>query len=517
MRTTVCCCSLAAALLAVRAAQANDYVSDPLTSDGLPGRGSKGGSFSPSGWTVTGEPDAVWYEIADALPSGRVEYTVTGLSLQTSLTGTDHDIFTMYQAPTGVPEPVAYSPYFRNNDFKVFTRIFGTQEGGHPWGSMKLELAFCPRGEPWYHDDVCAADCDGSALAYGNGGQDIGWDAPTSYHMAVEWGGGQMTFFRDAAALGSVSYPGEWAPQPLRVRLGSPRHDGVYPGQAFMPIGIVIRDVHIEGTPGQRTPACGAEIPDAGPPDAAAPDGGASQGELAVLADVTAASWEPGVYPDVTDLNPEADPSGTPAAVAYLRFPPIPGKPGLAVLKLHTHPYSSAQGGSGVACAVSDDTWDEGTMTWAAHPAWGACAGVALSVDPDMEVGWDVTALVAGGANVNLAVVSNDPNGVHYLSKEAQNPSLAPRLAYVLAPEGGDAGPGGSGAAGGGGHGGSGQGGGGGAGVGGASAMPSGLVGGDKGGCNCRSAGRAAALLALFGLALARPGRGLRRPRRRSK
>jgi len=65
-------------------------------------------------------------------PSGRVEYSVTGLSLATSLTGVDHDILTMYQAPTDRAEPVPYSPYFRNNDFKVFTRIFGRARPAGP-------------------------------------------------------------------------------------------------------------------------------------------------------------------------------------------------------------------------------------------------------------------------------------------------------------------------------------------------------------------------------------------------
>jgi hypothetical protein len=237
----------AATLLSATPGRAVDYVNDPLTAADFAGRGVRGGTFSAGGWTVTGEADAVWYEIADALPAGRVEYSVTGLSLATTLTGVDHDILTLYQAPTDQVEPIVYSPYFRNNDFKVFTRIFGTGETGRP-GAMKIELAFCPRGEPWYHDDVCSAECDRSGLAYAP--SDLGWDAAATYRMAVAWGGGRMAFFRDGVELAAVDYPGEWAPQPLRVRLGSPRHDGVYPGQAMMPLGITIRDVLVQGTPG---------------------------------------------------------------------------------------------------------------------------------------------------------------------------------------------------------------------------------------------------------------------------
>ncbi|MBI5487377.1 MAG: DNRLRE domain-containing protein [Deltaproteobacteria bacterium] len=438
---------LAVAPFAAPAVRAVDYVNDPLTAPDFAGRGSRGGTFSDSGWTVTGEADAVWYEIGEALTSGRVEYTVTGLSLATSLTGVDHDILTLYQAPTGMAEPVPYSPFFRNNDFKVFTRIFGTGETGRP-GAMKLELAFCPRGEPWYHDDACTPECDRSGLAYGGSGGDLGWDAAASYRMAVAWGGERMAFYRDGVEVGVVPYPGEWAPQPLRVRLGSPRHDGVYPGQAMMPLGITIRDVLIQGEPGARTPACGADAgTDAGADgDADAdvigpPDGDGGGGEFSVLADVTAASWEAGVFPDVTDLNIEADEIGGPVAVVYLRFPAVSGTISRAVLRLHTRPESSAAGGGGRVCAVADDTWDETTVTWATRPAVGvACTGSVGSVDPDAEVVWDVTALVAAGVRVNLALVSNDLNGAHCLSKEAGDPALAPRLLVEAAPgvDGGD-------------------------------------------------------------------------------
>ena len=69
--------------LVAPSALAVEYVNDPLTSDSFPGRGSKGGTFSGSGWTTTAEPDAVWYEIPDALPQGKIEYTVTGISMDT--------------------------------------------------------------------------------------------------------------------------------------------------------------------------------------------------------------------------------------------------------------------------------------------------------------------------------------------------------------------------------------------------------------------------------------------------
>jgi MYXO-CTERM domain-containing protein len=516
MRPAVVAC-VTAALLVPSTAAAAEYVNDPLTANSFPGRGSKGGTFSASGWTVTGEPDAVWYEIADALPSGRIEYTVTGLSLSSSLTGVDHDIFTMYQAPTGQAEPIAYSPYFRNNDFKTFQRIFGTQETGHPPGSMKIELAFCPRGEPWYHDEVCTASCDGSGIGYAGGSaQDIGWDASAAYRIAIEWGGGSLRYFRDQTELSSINYPGEFAPQPLRIRFGSPRHDGVYPGQAMMPIGITFRDVLVTGTPGSMTPICNAQAPDAGNDDSAvAPDAATQPGEVSVLADVTAASWESGVYPDTADLNAEADANGAPTGVVYLRFPAVAAN-GIvthAVLKMHTQVNASAAGASGVVCPVADDTWSETTMTWATRPAMGSsCAGTSVSVDYDQNVEWDITALVKTGADLNVAIVSAEQNGVHYMSKEAGDVAKSPRLLFTVAPaaDSGAAGSGGSGQGGSGGAGGVADAAAGGkSGAAGSSYHPSGGSAEGDDGCGCRSVGRSPGspglvLLALLGLARTR-------------
>lgn len=413
-------------LLTPFTAIAGEYVNDPLTSDTFTGRGSMGGTFSASGWTTVNEPDAVWYEVADAIPTGSIEYTVTGLSVGGTLNGVDHDILTFYQAPTGKAEPIPYSPYFRNNDFKAFTRIFGDKEPGRG-GAMKLELAFCPRGEPWYHDTPCTAECDKSGIGYARGAdKDVGWDATKAYRMVMSWEPGKISFSRDGEALGSVAFAGTYAAKPLRVRFGSPRHDGVYPGAAYMPKGLTFKDVKISGTAGAMTSVCGAPtMMDAGPIDTSVSDAAVPSGEIGALQDVTAASYEMGVFPDVNDLNPEAG-----NAVAYLKFPPIPSMPSNVKLRVHTHDFPSASGGSGVICLVDDDTWSETTMTWATRPPVSTtCAGTSRKVDADTEVEWDITTLVttSSTANRNFAIVSMDSDGVHYMSKE-KDKSRGPRL-----------------------------------------------------------------------------------------
>lgn len=414
-----------AILLSTSSAAAADYVNDPLTDPSFAGRGSMGGTFGPSGWTTVNEADSFWYEIADAIPTGSIEYTVTGLSVGGSLNGVDHDILTFYQAPTGKAEPVPYSPYFRNNDFKAFTRIFGDKEPGRG-GAMKLDLAFCPRGDPWYHDTACTPDCDKSGIAYARGAdKDVGWDATKAYRMVMAWEPGKIAFSRDGETLGTISFAGTYAAKPLRVRFGSPRHDGVYPGQAYMPKGLTFKDVKISGTAGAMTAVCGATMPDASVPDTSVSDAAVPPGELGALQDVTAASYEMGVFPDVNDLNPEAD-----NAVAYLKFPPITGVPSNVKLRLHTHDFPSASGGSGVVCLVADDSWSETTLKWTGRPAVSTmCAGTSRKVDPDSEVEWDVTSLVttSSTANRNLAIVSMDPDGVHYVSKE-KDKARGPRL-----------------------------------------------------------------------------------------
>ncbi len=480
------------------------YVNDPLTAPAHPQRtGSRGGTFAADGWTVTGEPDAVWYRIDDALAEARIEFTVSGLEVGTSLDGVDHDIVTVYQEVTDRTEPIPYSPWFRNNDFKLFFRIFGSQEAPPRPGAWKVELASCPRGAPWHHDTPCPPGCGMSGIGYANGAAaDVGWDPARAYRIAMWWGNGVMAYSRDGVMLGSISYPGTYAPQPLIVRFGSPRHDGVFPGQAKMPLGIKLKDVVVTGTAGMRTPVCGAAPPDAGTPPADAGITGPGTIELAVLHDVTAAAWEPGVFPDPMDLNVEGP--ATPQAVAYLRFAPIAGSVRRAVLKLRSHAYPSAAGGSGEVCAAADASWSESTMTWASRPAFGACAGAVTAVDPDAEVSWDITALYLSAAPASLAIVSRDPNGAHFLSKEAGGLARGPRLLVdvVDATAGGSGGGSGGGSAGGpaAGGGSSPAGGAGGGAAGGASASMSATSG-----CGCSSqSGSFALWLPLIAAALRR-------------
>jgi hypothetical protein len=420
--------ALAFVLFAPRA-NAADYINDPLTSATMGGRGSSGGSFSASGWTTVTETDTVWYEIADALETASVEYEVSGVSVGGSLIGADHDVLCVYQATTGSTEPSPYAPDFRNNDFKVFTRIFGTAEPGRG-GAMKVELHICPRGVPWHHDAPCADSCYTGGLAYANGSdKDIGWDAAKTYRMGLRWGGGKMILSRDGADLSTVTYTGTYAPKPLRVRLGSPRHK--LGSVEAMPKGLTFKNVKMTGTAGVMTPVCGAPvIPDSGPTadTGPAPDAATTSGVVEVLQDVTIDGNITGVSPDVNDLA-----TGVSKESILLMFPPVSGTVKRAILRMHTTSSASATGGSGAVHAVSDTSWSETTVTWATKPAWAPMGvGPERTVDPDQDVEWDVTSLVAGGTRA-FAIVSTDTNGSHYLSKEADK-ARGPKLLLELGP-----------------------------------------------------------------------------------
>lgn len=235
-------------------------------------------------------------------------------------------------------------------------------------------------------------------------------------------------------------------------------------------------------------------------------DGGSmTPGEIPVLADVTAAVWSPNVFDDVTDLNVEGTGS-EPAGIVYLRFPPIAGTVNKATLRLHTHTYPSAAGGTGAIYGVDDTSWDENTLTWGNRPPYAATAyGVAHPVSPDSDVDWDVTELVAGGT-VSFALVSTDADGAHYQSKEAGPGTHPPRLLVDVTalPDGGVM-PDGGGSGGSSGSGGSGAGGSSGSGAGGGSGTTgTGGSGGDGGagsstGCSCAFDDRSASDLLWLG------------------
>jgi MYXO-CTERM domain-containing protein len=118
-----------------------------------------------------------------------------------------------------------------------------------------------------------------------------------------------------------------------------------------------------------------------------------------------------------------------------MRFPPPGGAVRRATLRLRTSSSGSAAGGSGEICRVEGGVWDEATLTWATRPTVSTvCSGGARRVGPNEDVTWDVTGIVTGSGEQNLAIVSTDADGAHFLSREAGGCELGPRLEVELAP-----------------------------------------------------------------------------------
>lgn len=390
-----------------------------------------GGSFGADGWTVTGAGDRIWYALP-RLGSGFVEFTITNVTVD-RLPLPDHEIFAMYEAGYGISEPIVYSPDYRNNHYKIMLRLYGMVEPGRV-GAMKMMWGICPSGAPGF--DAC-----GCASFFEEPFADPGPWTGAPARIRVEWGGGRARVLRDGTEVVGVDWSGTgliFGPNELHMMLGSPRNDG---GLSAMVIGSVYSDLVVDGMIGPMAACPGSSTPDAGPPV----DGGACGGGAAgAIADGTAASWEPGVFPDAGDLNVEGAPGGGPAAVVYVRFPPVAGPVTSATLTLQTTADNS--GGSGQVCRVDGASWDEGSLTWASRPAVSTvCTGGARRVGASEVVTWDVTALVGPGGPVDLAIVSEDPDGTHYLSREAGGCESGPRLAVTLAPGADGGGPGGDG------------------------------------------------------------------------
>lgn len=397
-------------------ASAQFHLEDSLH-DGTMGNAS-GGAFGPDGWTVTGVSDRIWYALP-TLVSGSIEVTVANVS-NANLPLADHEILAMYEAGYGISEPIRYAPEFRVNHYKTLVRIYGTAEPERT-GAMKLMWGICPSGDPGY--DAC--ECT-SFFEEPFAGAEAWTGAPR--RLRIEWGDGRARLFRDGVELLSVEYDGfTFAPDDLHFMLGSPRNDG---GLSAMPIGATFSELVIDGTIGETAMCPTVELPDAGP----VPDAGLCAGLVVATADGTAASFEPGVFPDASDLNVEGD--GTaPQAIVYVRFPPVAGPVARATLTMTTSTVPSAGGGSGIVCEVTGGSWDESTLTWATRPTVGSrCSGEPRAVGPDTIVRWDVTPLVAPGGDVVLAIVSNDVDGAHYLSRESGACTGAPRLEVELAP-----------------------------------------------------------------------------------
>ena len=80
-----------------------------------------GGRFDADGWHVEDRRDRIWYALP-RLVEGALEFTISGVGPE-NLVLADHEIFAMYEAGYGLPEPLPYDPGLRSNHYKCLLRI----------------------------------------------------------------------------------------------------------------------------------------------------------------------------------------------------------------------------------------------------------------------------------------------------------------------------------------------------------------------------------------------------------
>jgi hypothetical protein len=218
-------------------------LNDPLV-DGTMGP-AVGGTFGPDGWTVTGNPDRIYWELP-RLAEGSVEFTVTNMTLA-NLPLNDHEIFGLYEGGYDIEHPIPYNPEYRNNHYKSMIRIYVAAETKRA-GQQKIMWGMCPAGAPGYIEaDACACGTSFFEEPFGGDGN---WSGGPE-RLRVEWGGGFTRYLRNDAVILEIDWSQSglvFGPDGLYVSLGTPRPLDV--AEASMPVGAVFSDVVIEGVTG---------------------------------------------------------------------------------------------------------------------------------------------------------------------------------------------------------------------------------------------------------------------------
>jgi hypothetical protein len=118
---------------------------------------------------------------------------------------------------------------------------------------------------------------------------------------------------------------------------------------------------------------------------------------------------------------------------AFMKFDlrGIPDTIASAKLRLYVKSVTAAD--SRTVYALSDDTWDENTLTWANKPSYGSALASSYVPGPNRYIEWDVTSYIqaeyAGDRFASIVVndpVANHNTGIDFYTKE--NISNIPQL-----------------------------------------------------------------------------------------
>lgn len=409
-------------LLLIQTALAQDVSIHESLATGSSATTIYGGTFTGAGWRLDDANSRMVWDLGTQVERGDISVTVDGISWDNLLGANNHLI-------------ELFSEGGHSSDNRAINlRLYGYGDGDPygEWGDLKL-LAWDRTTNPGGEDLVA------EQRYYG-----LDWDG-LPHTWRITWDLAELVLYRDGAELIRSDVTG----MDLRVRyLWLPLQD--WGGDYGAPIGATYSNLSLdayEPAP-EEDPVDTGELPD---------DGDAST--YTPIDDVTAASWESGVYPDVEDLSVEGD-GANPTAVTYLRFDlsGVSGTVRSASLRVHAHNDDSAEGDGGTAYAVGETAWSEETLVWGARPALGAAVGTYPAVHPGDVLDIDVTGGVHAGGMVTLALATTGSDGTHFSSKELSGGAEAPVLRVDVvaddsggstddtAVDGGDSGTGDSGA-----------------------------------------------------------------------
>jgi hypothetical protein len=348
-----------------------------------------GGTFTGAGWRVDDASSRLFWDFGAQVERGDVSVTVSDVALEDVTLANNHLI-----------ELFSEGGHWGDNR-AINLRVYGRGTEAEPasdWGQIKLVV--WDRATDLFAEERYAG---------------VDWDG-LPHVWRITWDTSWCVLYRDGAELIRLDVAG------IDLRVGTlwlPLND--WTGDYSAPIGALYSDLRLDGW-------LPADDTDPVPPD----DGDAST--LLPADDVTAASWEDGVFPDDEALVIEDG-----AAVAYLAYDlsAVSGTVTRATLTLRATSSGSADGDGGTVYAVGDASWSEDALTWATRPAMGAALGGFGAVSPDGTYTVDVTGGVRAGGRVAFAIASDGANSTEFSSKEAGAGDRAAVL--TLAVEEGDA------------------------------------------------------------------------------
>ncbi len=340
-----------------------------------------GGTFTGAGWRVDDPNSRMYWDFGQQVDTGDISVTIDDISWD-NLTGENNHLIELFDA----------GGHFSGATRAINLRVYGAGDGtAADWGEVKLKV--------W--DPSNAAEARASA-------QD--WDGGP-HVWRITWNPSECVLYRDGAELIRLDVSA------IDTRVGTlwlPLDD--WAGDYSAPIGTLYSHLDLSAS-APSTEDTGA-LPDDGDPATFTP-----------IDDVTAASWESAVYPDVHDLSVEGD--GTAAtAVTWMKFDlsAITAPITSATLTLHAQSIDSADGDGGELHLGPNTAWSEQTVTWATRPELGALLGTYPHVSPGDVETFDVSGAITAGGVYAFALASTGANGTHFSSKEDAGGSAAPVL-----------------------------------------------------------------------------------------